>query len=231
MNQFSHQNQHRSNRSNAYSESKCSNWMEFDPQNSDFWNGFFKSIFSKQKPTSTIRISEDVKIKYYETPLHDEFIRPCSLEDIVETLQTVPERFLKSLCGIYSPGGTRKQAQVAYSRKFRYGAYCRGFITLFPFPKKLLKQYFPSPPAPHIQHEYYRSHVKTYQQGNSWVVEFDEAALRTFYLKDVLLHEIGHHLDWLRRKKMEKLTEEFAQWFASEYGFKKDDEKSTQRAN
>jgi hypothetical protein len=59
------------------------------------------------------------------------------------------------------------------------------------------------------------------REGSHWLAEVDERELRDFYLYDVLLHEVGHHVDfrrngcrWLRSRRKE---ERFANWFAASY--------------
>ena len=52
--------------------------------------------------------------------------------------------------------------------------------------------------------------VKSSDRGGSTVV-FDEPNLRRFYLYDVLLHELGHHVDRLGAAKS---PERYALWFA-----------------
>ena len=207
------QNLHRSNRSNAYSESKCSHWGQFNPYYaplSQFLNG-------KVKPTSKIEIGEQGKIHYFETPLHRDFVRPYTFDDIVETLKSIPERFLRKLKRIIVTGGSRKQRQTL-SSKYCYGSYFEGNIALFPFPQAWLKMEFSPPPPPHLQQQYLRFNTKAYFEGNGWIVEFNEESLKKWFMRDVLIHEIGHHVDWLYRQEQSKLTEEFAEWFTQEYG-------------
>ena len=49
----------------------------------------------------------------------------------------------------------------------------------------------------------------------------DEESLKRFYLQDVLMHELGHHVDSPNFiSKSDKKAEGFAEWFASEYGYR-----------
>lgn len=43
------------------------------------------------------------------------------------------------------------------------------------------------------------------------LLTFDESSLRLFYLYDVLLHEVGHHVD---RESNADNTDRYAHWFA-----------------
>lgn len=49
---------------------------------------------------------------------------------------------------------------------------------------------------------------------------FDPTKLRDFYLDDVLVHEVGHHVD-RHRFNNSKTKEGFAYWFAREFGKKR----------
>ncbi|MCL2623681.1 MAG: hypothetical protein FWD31_08460 [Planctomycetaceae bacterium] len=211
------QNRHRSNRSNAYSKSKCSNWMAFDP-----FFGELAQIRQDHEPTTVLELANDVKISIYVRPLQEDFIRPYNVADVEKTLRSVPIPFLKGIGRIILLGGTKKQNQTAWSKMFRYGAYCEwGWIALTAYPRRMMTLDHDGPIQPHHQHEYQRTFTKTWQEGDKWYVKFDEESLKRFYLQDVLIHEIGHHVDWCRRKHWRDVTEEFAEWFAREYGFAK----------
>jgi predicted Zn-dependent protease with MMP-like domain len=200
------QNKHRSNRSNAYSKSKCSNWTAFDP-----FFGELAQIRQDHEPTTVLGLADDVKINIYVRPLHEDFIRPYHVADVEKTLRSVPIQFLKGIGRIILLGGTKKQNQTAMSQMFRYGAYCQlGWIALTAYPKKMMTLHYDGPMRPHHQQEYRRAFTKIYQEGDEWVVKFDEESLKRFYLQDTLIHEIGHHVDCCRRKHWRDVTEEFA---------------------
>jgi hypothetical protein len=205
----------RCSRSNQYSQSKLSNWAEFDP-----YRGEVSQIQYGHKPTTILEFDEDVKIKIYVRPLHEDFIRPYGIDDIEKTLRTVPVKFLRGLDRILLLGGTKKQNQVAWGKLFRYGFYnsCQ-WIALTAYPKKMMQMIYDGPIRPHHQHEFQKTFTKTYQEGDDWIVQFDEESLKMFYLQDTLIHEIGHHVDWRRRNHWNDVTEEFAEWFAQAYGF------------
>ena len=169
-------------------------------------------------------MSEEIKIKVLERPLHESFLRPYTIRDIEKTLASVPLKFLVRLSRILLLGGTKKQEQRAFRNNFYFGRYHRSWhhrnamIALHAFPKKMMR--FPHLDRPHWIHEYVRAGAICRQEGNHTIIEFNEQSLKTFYLRDVLIHEIGHHVDCLRRGYLGDLTEEFANWFAGEYGFR-----------
>jgi hypothetical protein len=52
---------------------------------------------------------------------------------------------------------------------------------------------------------------------SGWWLIFSESSIRQFYLFDVLLHEIGHHVDRRSRRRDTASSERYAEWFAQEY--------------
>ncbi len=59
--------------------------------------------------------------------------------------------------------------------------------------------------------------AKWKQDESGWWLEFDRLSLRRFYLFDVLLHELGHHVDKRVWKRDTISAERYAEWFAQEY--------------
>ena len=55
--------------------------------------------------------------------------------------------------------------------------------------------------------------------GGQWIYTFTDDSIRRFYLWDVLVHEIGHHVDRFHPDRSNKRSERFAEWFARTYGF------------
>jgi hypothetical protein len=199
-------------RSNAYSESKCSNWQAYNPFNSEIL-----SLPRNLKPSGLIRLTEDLQIPVFSRELHPAFVRPCSVTDICEVAQQIPHEFLIGLDAIHLLGGTSKQDTTAFGRLFRLGAYDYGTrrIYLHAFPRRCLTESRPKPPKPTIEQEYRRAGAEVLQKGDRWVIRFTESSLRRYYLYDVLSHEIGHHVERNARGKNMAAFERFANWFAN----------------
>lgn len=176
-------------------------------------------VRADRNPPKTVVLSETLSIDVYERPLHKSFVRPFTISDIEETLKPIPEQFLIGMKRIILFGGTKKQA-LTVNRMFRDGEYHGdGMIALFPFPEK--KMNFPCGRcSPHELQEFRWSGVKIVRGDNETYAQFDEESLKRYFLRIVLIHEIGHHVDWMRKKNgQSKLTEKFADWFVREYGF------------
>jgi hypothetical protein len=54
---------------------------------------------------------------------------------------------------------------------------------------------------------------------DDWKLIWTEAAIKDFYLNNILIHELGHLLD--NRNSTVADRERFAEWFAVEHGYKK----------
>jgi hypothetical protein len=122
-------------------------------------------------------------------------------------------------------GGTWKQDKVARGGLYRYGEYAAGEVYLFAFPLRRREWHCKQLPRPNVVQEYERAGAMFRQEGDGWLCRFNEAVLKRFYLYDVLIHEIGHHVDrhnWrpFRGGKSYSQAERFAQWFVRQYGFR-----------
>jgi hypothetical protein len=150
---------------------------------------------------------------------HSDFVRPVEKSDILESLARVPKRFIADIYGIFLLSGSSKQAKVA-EKLFCYGTYWGKCIFLAPFPKRWMTRiYRRRKLSPSVLREFQRAGAQVEHRPQGITVIFNRASLREFYLRDVLMHEIGHHVDRHQRRSKRK-EEGFANWVASEYGYK-----------
>ena len=199
-------------RSNMYSESKCSNWRAFDPFESEI-----STLPLKQKPDCYVEVAgEELRIPIYVRETHPSFLRACEGFDIKETLEKVPGKYLQHLRSITLLAGTNKQAKVSEGSLFRYGCYGWGEIYLHAYPKRILSELWKNRPKPSRAAEYRKAGAVFESVEGGWRLNFSKEALRNFYLNDVLLHELGHHVERIEEKKKDhRSSERFADWFAS----------------
>lgn len=156
----------------------------------------------------------------YARKIHPSFVRPYSIEDVCETLSEVPDEFLQGLKSIYLLGGSRKQEKVSQGNLFRYGCYEDCEIYLHSFPRSSLVERYTRPPSPALMQVYHRAGAEVTKVKRGWEVRFNLASLKRFYLRDVLVHELGHHVDRGNTHKSHAQAERYAEWFASEYGYR-----------
>lgn len=188
-------------RTGAFAESKCTNFMPYEP------------VYTEIKLIH-LRLPDRIAIPIFERPLHPEFVRPCSVDDVMEFLRNIPPEFLAGLNGIYLLGGTAKQRRGAVLPDgcYDFKAYK---IYLAACPKNDLVQFWSTLPPPHCLHEIKSAGVQIARVKGGWEIRYDETTLRRYTLESVLLHEIGHHVARDENKTHRK-KENFADWFARE---------------
>jgi hypothetical protein len=199
-----------SERSNRYSESKYTNWSRYNPFDLEI-----STLPEELKPEINIEAGAAI-VPVYTRNLHTDFIHPVEVEDVRKLLSGVPSDFLNSLRGIYLLGGTSKQLRAS-KKRFRYGCYGSGRIYLYAFPRWMLTELWGRLPKPTIVEEYKRMGAQWKQSDSGWWLEFDRSSLKRFYLFDVLLHELGHHVDKRVWSRDTESAERYAEWFAQEY--------------
>ncbi|MCC9656701.1 hypothetical protein [Rhodopirellula halodulae] len=152
-------------------------------------------------------------------PLHHRFVRPFDEEDVKRILAIVPQEMLVGLQRIALLGGSNRQEKSAWNKNWWYGCYGSGSISLFAFPERRRLWESPNLHKPSEMHAYERAGVEMTHVGGKWIYRFSDNSIRRFYLWDVLVHEIGHHVDRFHPDRSTKRSEQFAEWFARTYGF------------
>lgn len=76
------------------------------------------------------------------------------------------------------------------------------------------------PPKPSDMLDYSRVGAEITTETGGTMVRFDRRSLKKLYLQDVLIHEIGHHVDRANLGHP-KENEAYARWFATEFGFRR----------
>lgn len=198
---------HRAQRTGHYAESKLTNWARFNPGVDEI--RIVLTRFERQ-------IAEADGLLVQAVPVRSpSFLMPVTCDDVIETLDRVPKRFTVGLQAVFLLGGSAKQKQLSNGSLFAYGRYSHGFIFLHAYPANQMKEVWRHLPKPSVRREYERAGAVWRQVSGGWELEFTPESLRRFYLLDVLLHEVGHHVDrWSRKNKRD--AEAFANWMAIE---------------
>jgi hypothetical protein len=200
-------------RSNMYSSSKYTNWSRYDPQQAEL------NSLGQVRPTSIYSLPDGSKVPLLVLPLHSRFVRPFGCVDVKRILNIVPQEMLLGLRRIALLGGTTRQEKSAWNPDWCYGCYGYGSISLFAFPERRRIWASPDLHKPAEIHAYQRAGVEMTHEDGTWVYRFTDDSIRRFYLWDVLVHEIGHHVDRFHPDRSTKRSERFAEWFARTYGF------------
>jgi hypothetical protein len=163
-------------RSNAYSESKFTNWTEYDPflvEARSAYKRFDNRISLKPSFPHIISLA----------PLSPDFIHPVSRTEVAQRLRKMGPEDLTGLRAVFLLAGTRKQQRSWRSSLGCYGIYTRNCIFL----------------CAHL-----------FELGRH-----NRDSMRDFYLNDVLVHEVAHHIDRHRRAAYDT-KEGFAHAFVQE---------------
>ncbi len=200
-------------RSNMYSSSKLTNWAVYDPQQSEL------NSLRYVRPATAYLLPDGSEISLVVLPLHSRFVRPFDMDDVKRMLAMVPQEMLVGLRRIALLGGTTRQEKSAWNSNWCYGCYEHCEIALFAFPEKRRRWVSPDLHKPAEIHAYQRAGVGMKHEAGKWVYRFSDEAIRRFYLWDVLVHEIGHHVDRFHPDRSVQRSERFADWFARTYGF------------
>jgi len=195
-------------RGDRYSGSKVTNSRSFQP----FYSATEK-IHAKYYKLFKNRTLPLVKIE----PTHKDYILPISKDDITSLLERIPTHFIEGIKAILVTSGSKKQIKVI-KNMLHYGEYWEECVFIHPYPKVLMTQSYDKKPNPQTIQEYQRAGGVVTSAGSGVEISFNKDSLRRFYLRDVLMHEIGHHNEGERIGRSRKKSEGYANWFATEYG-------------
>jgi hypothetical protein len=134
-------------------------------------------------------------------------------EEIRGRLAELPAQFVEPLETVQLSRITRKKLSFPC-----YGMQWGPTIYLYPVEESLIERY-KSPPKPSqlIEAKMYGGSWEESGSG-SWKLVWTEAALKDFYLNNILIHELGHLLDERNSRSVDR--ERYAEWFALQYGYK-----------
>jgi hypothetical protein len=187
-----------------YSDQRFTNWTPHDPHWSEV-----NALPTRPRPRLVLNPGTDDALPIFERKLAHDFVRPCTVTDVAEVLSSIPREFVTGLGGVYLMGGTARQART---HAVTYGMYWRDQIFLFPVSARKLETGWTGSSNPAELQRYRAAGASLKTTRRETLVTFDQQSLRSFYLDDVLLHEVGHHTDRVHRSQREK--EGFAHWFA-----------------
>ena len=146
-------------------------------------------------------------------PPGDEYEHVLTPEEIRERLAQVPQQFVQKLEVVQLCRMTRKKQSFPC-----YGMQWGATIYLYPIENNL-EEHFPTPPSPNVMNEA-RMYGGRWDNPthDSWRLTWSRDAIRDFYLNNILIHELGHLVD--ERNNGYTAREQYAEWFAIEYGYR-----------
>ncbi len=132
--------------------------------------------------------------------------------EVRERLSRLPSKFLRPLEVVQFSRITRKKQSFPC-----YGMQWGPALYLYPIEKDLIERYN-QPPKPSQLNEarmYGGRWIR--ETGGWWTLVWTEAAIKDFYLNNILIHELGHLLDDRNSRTIDR--ERYAEWFAVEHGY------------
>jgi hypothetical protein len=146
-------------------------------------------------------------------PPGDGYVHVVTPAQVRERLSRVPQQFLRGLEVVqFSQMTRKKQSFPCYG--MQWGA------TLYLYPLEVsLEEWFSAPPRPEVFNEARMYGGRWDEPGvGSWRLSWSQAAIEDFYLNNILIHELGHLVDDRNTNYAER--EQFAEWFAVQYGYR-----------
>jgi hypothetical protein len=140
------------------------------------------------------------------------YIHPVTMQEIKDRLRALPQHFSDAVEVIQLSSMTRKRRLFPL-----YGMQWGPNVYLYPIEASLVETYL-SPPRPEQIVEAKMFGAKWSQHGSEWKLTWTPESIRDFYLNNVLIHEVGHVLD--TRNTNTRKREQYAIWFATEYGYR-----------
>lgn len=131
--------------------------------------------------------------------------------EVRERLAELPEEFVEPLEVVQLSRMTRKKQSFPC-----YGMQWGTSIYLYPIEDNLV-EYYHQPPRPSQYTEAKLFGGRWEQDHDGWRLIWTEAAIKDFYLNNILIHELGHLLD--ERNTSYTDRERYAEWFAIKYGY------------
>lgn len=134
-------------------------------------------------------------------------------QEVRDRLADFPEAWLRSLQVVQLSQMTRKKERFPC-----YGMQWGQALYLYPIEQSLVETFSRAPkPAQWNEARLYGGVWSDLGDGR-WQLTWTEAAIKDFYLNNILIHELGHLCD--HRNTTFTDRERYAEWFAIEYGYR-----------
>jgi len=132
--------------------------------------------------------------------------------DVRARLAELPAAFTDPLEVVQFSRMTRKKQSFPC-----YGMQWGSSLYLYPIEDSLV-EYYNLPPKPNQVNEARMfGGIWSQESARVWKLVWTEAAIKDFYLNNILIHELGHLLDDRNSRQADR--ERYAEWFAIHYGY------------
>ena len=179
-------------------------------------DNIFKRAHSLQRPGP----DDVLPILMEDNPSRD-FFFPLSGAEVLEGLRALPEDDCEGITHVWLKR-VKKSDFIDGSQPLAWFICGSGvrLITLFAWPTDLTLHYGAKRPSNRSINEAKRYGATVEKNGKNWVCRWELEAAREFFLKGILYHEVGHHIDWCFRH-MSAANGRKAEDFADQYAMAK----------
>lgn len=175
------------------------------------------NVFNRQHSLQAPGPQDELPICMTDNPSRD-FFFPVTAQEAVEALRRLPPGHRNGITHLW----LRRVRKKDYDDDHPFANYICGsgvqLIVLYPWPSDMLLR-FPGSrkPTAKMLRNYEPWCTDLVRRDGEWCLRWTRESLRSFYLDDLLLHEVGHHLDFYRRQWTDansKQQEQFAENYA-----------------
>lgn len=159
-------------------------------------DGIFQRLHALHRPDA----GDVLPLLIEENPSRD-FFFPVDGAETLEALRALPATDTAEITHVWLRR-VRKTDYVAGAlplASFTCGSGVR-LITMYPWPLDRTLRLGRRKPAKSRVREYAKFEAEPVQEKGRWCFRFSEAGLRRFWVEHLLFHEVGHHVDWYRRR-------------------------------
>ena len=149
-----------------------------------------------------------------ENPSRD-FYFPLSGQETLEALTALPKKNTRHLTHLWLRRRKKSEGATPFA-EFICGSGVR-VIVLYPWPTDNILRFGKRRPSGRQIKLYSEWTADLFQEDGIWCLRWTNDALRHMYIKHLLYHEVGHHIDWYNRQwsnANRKQVEDFADQYA-----------------
>ncbi len=176
-------------------------------------DGIFKRYHNLLPPTQ----DEQTPIFIVENPSRD-FYFPATIEEIKETLKQLPDNHTKYLTHIWLDKVKKSDYQKGETIQGQFICGSKVFlIKLYAVPKDN-RMIFGKVKPTTKQLGFYKKYCTDLQHDkNVWYLQWTNESYKKYFLEKLLLHEIGHCVDYIYQRNWSKANSKQIENFADNY--------------
>ncbi|WP_018996199.1 hypothetical protein [Hirschia maritima] len=143
---------------------------------------------------------------------------PLTVSECWQSIQSLPDFEYSGLTHIWCrrPSSKKQQKEEQPFAEFVCGSGVRAII-IYPWPINMVMPLGTKKPNNSVLNEFKKFDAEVIRTAQNWVVKFSLHNLRKYYVDALILHEVGHHVDWYQRhwsKANSKKLNDFANQYA-----------------